>query len=361
MSRPSSWQWAVLPSLIALAIAGCSSGNKSSLALSASTTSPAADSDGGGLPDAGAVADGGIDLCGQLLVNRVRLVVRSIDLERNASAADAGSDGGTSDGGDGGTDGGDAGVHVCECPDGGTVCVKPGGDVHIGPFLVDVQGGDLADGIHQVFDLEIPQGTYDDVRFVINTLGRHQAVADGGADGGLAEMKDLHASIAVNGVFGGSPFLFKTAMRVQQRQRGPFEVGDGTKNIVLVVDPHGWFVGEHGQVLDPTDPTNRGTIKANIRCSVRMSSVEKGDGGRSFRREFEDDDRDDRCREDDDGEEDHDGRGWHRQDREEGHGGDHDGDDDHHRHPKTCGSNAPLVCGDAGSPDGGPDAGTDGG
>jgi len=107
-------------------------------------------------------------------------------------------------------------------------------------------------------------------------------------------MKDLHASIAVDGFFGDSPFRFTTSMRLQQKREGPFEVGEGTRNITLTLDPRGWFVGNLGQVLDPRDPVNRGRIKANIRCSVRMSSEEPApnDGGPSFRREFEDDDRD---------------------------------------------------------------------
>src|SRR5262249_8539010 len=159
--------------------------------------------------------------CDRLLIDRVRVVVRRIDLERAAVSADAGTD---------------AGMASCDCPDGRMVCVKPGGHVHIGPFLVDGSGSDLAGGIHQVFDAEIPEGTYEDVKFLINTLSRHQAKADGGVDGGLSEMKDLHASIAVDGSFGGSPFRFTTAMRVAQKQEGPFQVGPGTKNIILTLD-----------------------------------------------------------------------------------------------------------------------------
>ncbi len=173
-------------------------------------------------------------------------------------------------------------------------------------------------------------------------------------------MKDLHASIAVDGFFGDSPFRFTTSMRLQQKREGPFEVGEGTRNITLTLDPRGWFVGNLGQVLDPRDPVNRGRIKANIRCSVRMSSEEPApnDGGPSFRREFEDDDRDNRCQEDDDDEGENGGHEKHRRESEKGCGGDHSGDadDDHHGRHKTCGHAPVLVCGDGGSPppDGGP-------
>ncbi len=341
MSRRSrsqaSWitSWIRLVAFVALATSACSSGS-SSLTLSATATGEAADA--GDLTDAGS-GDAGINLCGQLLIDRVRLGVRKIDLKRASVGVDAGIDGGMSD----------AGTPSCDCPDGGTVCVKPGGHVHIGPFLVDVEGGDLAGGIHQVFDVEIPDGTYSKVKFVIKTLTKHQA----NGDGGLSEMKDLHASIAVDGFFGGSPFLFTTKMSVKQKQEGPFQVGPGTKNIVLTLDPRSWFIGRDGQLLDPTDPRNRGRIKKNIKCSVRMSSEEQ-EKDRSFRREFEDDDGDDQCREDDDDDREH-GDDLHSADGGHCDGGDHD---------KHDGCSIPaLVCGDGGTPstDGGTDGGLDGG
>jgi hypothetical protein len=333
----TSWleSHARLAVFVALAASACTSGSSSSLTLSTSATSD--QTDAGLPPDAGS-SDAGISLCDRLLIDRVRIVVRRIDLERTA-AVDAGADGG---------------MVSCDCPDDDTVCVKPGGDVHIGPFLVDVNGSDLAGGIHEVFDVEVPQGTYEEVRFVINTSSRPQA----NADAGLSEMKDLHASIAVDGFFAGSPFRFTTPMRLQQKQEGPFEVGPGTNSIILTVDPRSWFVGDSGQLLDPTDPRNRGRILANIRCSVRMSSEDEDDGGQSFRREFDDDDRGDRCREDDNGDEEHGDVEEPAAHEEHGDGGE-DGDD-HHR---TCPPTSALVCGDAGtpSPDGGLDAGADGG
>lgn len=335
---------AQLAGCLALATIGCKSG--SSLALNASTSATAAD--GGVQPDAG--NGGGINLCGRLALDRVRLVVRRVDLERAPAAVDAGADAGqTVDGG--------PGASFCDCPDGGAVCVKPGGDVHLGPFLVDLQGSQLTGGIHQVFDVEVPEGTYEDVRFVINTLSRRQAAGDGG----LAEMKDLHASIAASGSFGGSPFQFVTSMRLKQKQEGPFTVGPGTSNIILNVDPRNWFVGSNGQVLDPRDPTNRGRILANIRCSVRVSSGDMDDEGRRGHRDFEDDD-EDRCRANDED----DDQGGHgsfdrRGDDDGGHhgGGDHPGDEgDGH----ACLPAPALDCGappaDGGSPaDGGVDGG----
>jgi len=368
MSRTSrsqaSWikSWVGLAAFVALATSACSSGRSSSLTLNTTTTGQSTDAgaDASVPPDAG-TSDAGISLCGRLLVDRVRVVVRRIDLERAPVAVDAGTDGGMPD----------AGKVSCDCPDGGTVCVKPGGDVHIGPFLVDVAGSDLAGGIHQVFDVEVPQGNYEEVRFVINTVSRRQASADAGVggDGGLSEMKDLHASIAVDGSFGGSRFRFTTGMRVRQKQEGSFQVGPGTKNITLTLDPKSWFIGRDGELLDPTDPRNRGLIKANIRCSVRMSSEDRENEKGSVRREFEDDDRGDQCREDDDDEDGEHGDGQHG-DGEHGDGehcdgqhggtGDQHGDCDHHG---ACSPTPALVCGDGGTPstDGGTDGGVDGG
>ncbi len=365
-NRMSSWVYTA--TFAVLAMSACSSG--SSLNLNARTTNAASDAgdtgDAGETADAGASDAGGIDLCGQLLVDRVRVVVRRIDLEQASSGADAGTGGGVDAGADAGmdagTDHGDAGEISCDCPDGGAVCVKPGGHVHIGPFLVDVAGGDLAGGIHQVFDVEVPAGTYEDVKFVINTLSRHQDTGDGGLDGGLAEMQGLHASIAVDGLFGGARFLFKTPMHLQQRQEGPFVVGPGTTSIVLTLDPRSWFIGDQGRVLDPTDPRDRGRILRNIRCSVRMSSQGKDPEGRSFMREFEDDDRGDKCREDDDGEGEHGDLVAPGGLLDDHRGGGDDGDHGHH-HPAKCPATPDLVCGDGGTPppDGGTDAGVDAG
>jgi hypothetical protein len=311
---------------------GCKQGG--SLSLNAGTNPANLSGDAGDTSDAGATSDagggssGGINLCGQLSLDTVRIVVRRINLEVVPS------DGGTSD----------AGTAFCDCDkekDDDRVCAKDD-DVHVGPFLVDLEGSDLSGGIHHVFDVNIPSGTYQDVRFEINTLSRHMAT-----DGGLVEMKDLHASIAANGRFNDQPFQFTTSIHLKQKQEGPFTVGDGTKSITLNVDPSGWFVGANGQVLDPNDPRNRGQILENIRCSVRMSSdVQQADGGQ-MKRDFDDDDGEDRCGDADD---DHGG---------DEKGGDHQGGqcgNDDHDHGKFCAAPPALDCGDAGTPV--PDAGT---
>jgi len=319
-----------LAGCLALVASGCKS--SSSLALSAASTSQSIDD--GGPDDSGVQIDagGGINLCGKLLLDRVRVVVRRIDLERAPAAADAG----------------DAGLAVCDCPDGGTVCVRADGDVHVGPFLVDLSDGDLDGGIHQVFDVEVPEGTYEDLRFLVDTVSRKQAPGDGG----LAGMKDLHASIAADGTFAGDSFRFTTSIRVKQKQEGPFTVGPGTSSIVLAVDPAAWFVGAHGQLLDPRDLRNRGRILANIRCSIRMSSDTRADGGH-VRRDFDDDEDEDRCRADDEDGDDHGGDHGDRHD--DGDDGDHDGDHGEHH---ACLPAPALDCGDAGvAPDSGVDAG----
>jgi hypothetical protein len=319
-----------LAGCVALAITGCKS---SSLTLSASTNSAAAAADAG-TPDAG-----GISLCGQLLVDRIRLVVRRIDLEKQPPAVDAGADAGA-----------DAGVAHCDCDEDDKVCEEEE-NVHVGPFLVDLAGGAVAGGIHEVFDVDVPAGTFENVRFNINTVSRKQA-----ADGGLEEMKLLHASIAANGIFNEAPFQFTTSIHLKQKLEGPFTVGAGTSAIVLNIDPSRWFVGAQGQVLDPNDPRNRGQILANIRCSVRVSSQTGLDGGK---RDFDDDEDEDRCRNEDEGDDD---QGEHGSflslDGDGDHGGDHGGGDgdDGHRHACIA---TPLVC--SGTPDGGVDAGVDGG
>jgi hypothetical protein len=343
MRRSNRW----VPFLAALSVMGCSSSRDGNLILS--TSGDPALGDGGVLPDAGTVADGGVSLCGRLTVDRVRMVVRSIELEPLAkSGMDGGVDAGRGDGGhrddmnhQGGRD------ERCDpIADGGVVCVKPHGEVQIGPFLVDLSGQQLAGGIREAFDWAVPAGTYRQIKFAINTLSKPLA----SLSPGLAEMKALHASIAVDGFLDGKPFRFVTPMHLEQNREGTLQVGPGTANITLVVDPRGWFVGGQGQILDPRDRRDRGDILEAIRCSIRMfpdkdrKGDEDWDGGDDHRG----DDCDCKCV-----------CGDEHHDCELG-----DGAQDCGPCHQRCLPRPPPACGDGGfppPPDGGMDGGVDGG
>jgi len=142
-----------------------------------------------------------------------------------------------------------------------------GDEERIGPFLVDLSGGDLAGGVHPVSGASVATGTFCELRLVINTLPAEKA----GGDAGLLEMAKLHASIAVDGTFGadGAAFTFKTPMELQQEREGAFTVSSSS-NLTLNFDASGWFKAPDGSDLDPRDPSNRGRILANIRGSLGL-------------------------------------------------------------------------------------------
>jgi hypothetical protein len=148
-------------------------------------------------------------------------------------------------------------------------------EVEGGPFLVDLSGEALASGVHWVAELDVPAGTWHEVKFVINTINAEKA----GGDAGLLEMVDAHASILVDGTRDGAPFTFSLPLEVQQKREGDIVVDPSTgANVTLDVDPSGWFKAADGSRLDPEDPTARGAIIQNVKASIRVLHDDDGDG-----------------------------------------------------------------------------------
>ncbi len=238
--------------LAALVLAGtaCSKGSgkvsvSAQSATAADTTSP--------------TTPGTLDLANGIVVSRVRVAVQRIALEGSEAATpDAGS-GGADDpvadrsSGDGGGDG-SLGEDDAEAD-----------EVKVGPFLVDLTGDKLASGISQVFDSDVPAGTYREIKVVIAPV----AVADAGSSAGLAELNG--ESIIVDGTVDGTAFSFQSTIHVKQKQESTIVVAsDGsTSNVTLTVDPKTWFVGSDGGRLDPGAAASKSQIEDNIRRSVK--------------------------------------------------------------------------------------------
>jgi hypothetical protein len=290
-----SWQ-----SLAAAALlAGCSSASKP-LSVSASSRGAAtpATTATGSAPSTTA-----IDAGNGLSIERLRLVVARVELEGEpACAATSGPSGpsgptgpsGMSDptgmspvaghalstgpsAGKADEDGHDADDGFPADHDGG-----PGDcTLRAGPFLVDLSGASLTGGVHFVAAVDVPFGTYEEVKFKLNTI----SAADAGANAGLLAMADAHASILVegtrsttaNGVTTTAPFSFSTPMEAVQKHEGAIAVNAGS-NVTLDVDPSGWFKAADGSLLDPADPAAQGAILANVRASIRVLEDDDHDG-----------------------------------------------------------------------------------
>jgi hypothetical protein len=138
-----------------------------------------------------------------------------------------------------------------------------------GPFLLHVSGGPIT----QEFTIEVPAGTYDELRFIVHEL-------EDGQKSGAPEIDGPRASMAISlAVDGAEPILFTSEVNDAQRIPGTFVVEDGKApdNITLSIDPSGWFTASDGSFLDPRIGSNRQAIEDNIRQSIDA---------------FEDDDRD---------------------------------------------------------------------
>jgi hypothetical protein len=267
--------------IAALCACGSSSTGRNELSLSVKSTALAAD----GGTDAGASA--------AVTVSRVRLAVASLKLEGPAAGADAGLI---------------QNVEITE-----------------GPFLVDLSGAALAGSLQQVFDSNVPAGTYREFSLTIAP----------GTAAALGDLATQGVSLIVDGTFNGAPFSFTSKLTVTEKKEGTFTVGDGSGNITLAIDPSTWF-GTAAAPLDPTVAANAAAIEANILATFRA---------------FRDDNRNGH---DDDGD-DHDGADAGD---DNGH---HDGGDDHGQsdagddHGHDDGGSA-----DAGDDHGGRDGGDDG-
>ena len=281
------WMWAA--AALVIGAAGCK-GNSGKLSVSAGAAKQTA-ADGGAPPS--------LDLGNGILVDRVRIVVREIDLEHAVAATDAGTGadagsttmmaarssadhGGSSGGGDDGSghDGNDDGEHHDE------------DEARVGPFLADMTGADLASGVTEVFDTDVPAGTYEEVKLIIHSVSSSDAGTGTTIDPGIAAMNGQTvivdgtvAPCATSGASDGgtpaaTPFSFQTKLTAQQKQEGSITVAsDGsTKNITLHVDPTAWFGGACPARLDPNDPANADAIRKNIKDSLRVFEDDDHDG-----------------------------------------------------------------------------------
>jgi hypothetical protein len=264
---------------------GTAGAKSASVAVSAAGTAASAQGTG-----SSAAIDGGNGVS----IDRVRLVVREVELEAPEGAVCPSTSSGSGDGatdtgsgtGSGSSTGTGSGSGMAASTGSGSGSDSSGtgidgkgsdGDCEFGggPFLVDLSGSGLDSGIHWVAAIEAPAGTYEESKIVINTL----PAALAGADAGLAEMAAANASIIVDGTLNATPFTFATPIEVQQKREGAITIDPATStNLTLDVDPSGWFKAADGSLLSPTDPTATGAILANIRASIRIVHDNNRDG-----------------------------------------------------------------------------------
>jgi hypothetical protein len=266
----NAWKWAIAALLVG---AACQSSGK--VSVSAQAVTPAA-------TDGGATA-GPLDLGQGILVNRVRLAVLKVALEGAqaaadaGSAADAGTDMGMSSSGLVADHGGDG-----SGGDGQGEDDAEEGEVKVGPFAIDLTGDQMKGGITQVFDGDVPPGTYHELKVVIAPLSSSSSTSTSTADGGTSAGTDSlnGQTVIVDGTVDGTAFTFQAIFHAAQKRESTITVsaGGSSSNVTLSIDPSGWFKAADGSRLNPADTGAASAIVDNIRASIRAFDDDDRDG-----------------------------------------------------------------------------------
>lgn len=161
-------------------------------------------------------------------------------------------------------------------------------ELKLGPFIVELN---LIGGVTEIATGDLPNGTYDRVKFKIHKPEGNEDPGD--PDFYEGPSGDQRFSVVVNGTFNGSPFTYKSKKDAEQKMtlNPPLVVSDtlSTTNVTLVVNPGLWFIKD-GVYLDPTVEANWDDIDENIK--------------NSFKKAFKDNDHDGEEHDDDDDHED---------------------------------------------------------
>lgn len=246
----------VAVTLAALAVGlACKKGGGSSLSVSTKSTTQATS------------IGGSVSLGDGLLVQRIRLAVEKVGLEKSQ------------DGSEGATSSGSGDVMAADQGGGGDPSGGSGetesDEVRVGPCLIDLTGDKLTSGnnaLVPVCSADVPAGTYDELEVAIGKV----APADAGGVTGLADMNGK--SVIVDGTFNGTAFSFQSELEVSQKSETTLTVGGSSGgNVTITVDPTGWFKGSAG-VLDPTAAGNQQAIEENIAASIQAFPDDDMDG-----------------------------------------------------------------------------------
>jgi hypothetical protein len=208
--------------LLAATVAGCGGKN---LSLSVRAGSPAA-----------AVVSRGALVAGNgLVLTRIRVVIRKVELEKA-----------------------------------GTLEMD---EIASGPYLLDLSGPALDNAsLGTLVDASFAPGTYSEIKLEIHK----PEDTEKGANADLKDMIAAKASIIADGTIDGANFTFTTAVSAEQKFEGTLVLKDGS-NLTLNVDASSWFTAS-GTRLDPRLESNRSQIENNIEKSFKAFKDDDRDG-----------------------------------------------------------------------------------
>ena len=189
-----------------------------------------------------------------LVVDRVQLVLREVELKRARGTADCSSSSGSGRSDD------------CE-------------ELEIGPFLLDLP---LGGGIARAVSIVVDTGTFRELEFEV-----HKPEDDGRDREFLAQHPDFaRVSIRVDGTYNGTPFVFLSDLNVEQEIDlvPPLVVAEAAStNLTLSVDLGQWFLNAFGtSFVNPGSANkggaNEGLVKDNIKQSFEAFEDHDRDG-----------------------------------------------------------------------------------
>jgi len=241
----------VLLSVAALAttlLAGCDAGGPSNSAQVSfgTATQPAASSSSSSGSET--FTDGSSNT---LVINRVQLVVREIELKRTETSTSCD----------------DSGHDACE-------------ELELGPILLDLPLG--GGGVAHSFTVPVAAGSYDEVEFEI-----HPASHDDTPDQAFVQAHpDLAGvSVQVDGTFNGASFSYTSDLSAEEEiELSPALTlaESGTADLTLMVDLDRWFRDGAGLLIDPATANvglvNETLVESNIRATLHAFEDENHDG-----------------------------------------------------------------------------------
>ncbi|HEX9084294.1 MAG TPA: hypothetical protein VF836_06120, partial [Gemmatimonadaceae bacterium] len=156
----------------------------------------------------------------ELVLQKVQLVFRKIELDRSGSAdcvGDAESDDDHANMGD-----------DCE-------------DVSRNPLLVDVP---VDDALHPVINIPLAAGTFSELE------AKLAPAKDQATDFNTANPNLVGKSVRVEGTFKGTPFVFTSPVRARLEMGfdPPLVIDETTKNATVAIDVRNWFLTSNGAV-----------------------------------------------------------------------------------------------------------------
>ena len=181
---------------------------------------------------------------GELVLQRVQLVFRKIELDRVGTANCVG----------------DADSDDDDRPNMGEECE----DVSRDPLLVDVP---VDDALHPVINIPLAAGTFSELE------AKLAPAKDKSTDFNTANPNLVGKSVRVEGTFKGTPFVFTSRVRAKLEMEfdPPLVIDATTKNATVAINVRNWFLFSNGDVIDPITAApgsfNLQRIENNIRRS----------------------------------------------------------------------------------------------